>query len=197
MTDEDQTWRVGELARETGLTVRALHHYDRLGLLSPSSRTQGGQRCYTSEDLRRLHRLIALRGFGLSLEEIKGVLDADVHHDPADLLRRHLAALDERIRKSTDLRGRLLAVLDALDRSVEPSTTQFLRLIEETITVTRPLTAEQFARLVAEREQRMRQLSSEELAAMHERRERWLASSDPDERARLHARRRAMAPWLA
>jgi MerR family transcriptional regulator, thiopeptide resistance regulator len=86
MTQEKVTWRVGDLARETGLTVRALHHYDRLGLLSPSSRTEGGHRCYTSADLRRLHHLIALRSFGLSLKEIKGVLDADAGRDPAALL---------------------------------------------------------------------------------------------------------------
>lgn len=59
------TWRIGDLARGTGTTVRTLHHYDQLGLLSPSSRTAGGHRCYTSEDVRRLHRVIALRSFGL------------------------------------------------------------------------------------------------------------------------------------
>jgi hypothetical protein len=40
MLRQDGTWRIGELARETGLTVRTLHHYDRLGLLSPLSRTE-------------------------------------------------------------------------------------------------------------------------------------------------------------
>jgi DNA-binding transcriptional MerR regulator len=110
-----------------GLTVRALHRHDRLGLLSPSSRTE------------------------------------------ADLLRSHLAVLDERIRTSIDLRLRLRTILHALDASVEPSTTQFLRLREETITMTQPLTAEQFAHLDAERDKRMRQLAPEELAA-HSRR---------------------------
>ena len=62
---EQREWRIGELARATRVTVRALHHYDRLGLLVPSSRTAGGHRCYTGEDVRRLHTILALRGFGL------------------------------------------------------------------------------------------------------------------------------------
>src|SRR4051794_722345 len=60
MSRRDDTWRIGELARETGLTVRTLHHYDRLGLLSPLSRTEGGHRCYTGGDVRRLHRISGL-----------------------------------------------------------------------------------------------------------------------------------------
>jgi MerR family transcriptional regulator, thiopeptide resistance regulator len=69
MSRRDRTWRIGELAREAGLTVRTLHHYDQLGLLSPLSRTEGGHRCYTSGDVRRLHRIVALRSLGISVEE--------------------------------------------------------------------------------------------------------------------------------
>jgi DNA-binding transcriptional MerR regulator len=101
MSRQDGTWRIGELARETGLTVRTLHHYDQLGLLSPPSRTEGGHRCYTSSDVRRLHRIVALRSLGISLEEIGTLLDSDP--DPTALLRRQLDATEERIRKATDL----------------------------------------------------------------------------------------------
>ena len=48
-------WSVGELARATGVTVRALHHYDEVGLLAPSARTAAGHRRYSDEDLRRLY----------------------------------------------------------------------------------------------------------------------------------------------
>jgi len=151
------TWRIGDLARGTGTTVRTLHHYDQLGLLSPSSRTAGGHRCYTSEDVRRLHRVIALRSFGLSLEEIGAMLDANADHVPADLVRRQLDVVDERIRQTSELRLRLLGVLDALERMVEPSTTEFLRLIEERIAMNQPLTPEQFAKLVDERRRHVAQ----------------------------------------
>lgn len=86
MSRQNGTWRIGELARETGLTVRTLHHYDQLGLLSPLSRTEGGHRCYSSGDVQRLHRIVALRSLGISLQQIGTVLDGDP--DPAGLLRR-------------------------------------------------------------------------------------------------------------
>jgi DNA-binding transcriptional MerR regulator len=66
---EERRWKVGELARATGLTVRALHHYDELGLLVPSERTQAGHRLYGEDDVRRLYRVVALRHLGLPLSE--------------------------------------------------------------------------------------------------------------------------------
>jgi DNA-binding transcriptional MerR regulator len=77
MSRQDGMWKIGELARETGLTVRTLHHYDRLGLLSPLSRTEGGHRCHTADDVRRLHRIVALHSPGISLEEIRTLLDGE------------------------------------------------------------------------------------------------------------------------
>jgi len=50
---EQRWWKVGELARATGMTIRGLHHYDELGLLVPSARTQAGHRLYDQEDVRR------------------------------------------------------------------------------------------------------------------------------------------------
>ena len=51
MAVDKRTWRIGEVATATGLTVRALHHYDRIGLVVPSARTPGGHRLYTDADL--------------------------------------------------------------------------------------------------------------------------------------------------
>ncbi|MCO5969391.1 MerR family transcriptional regulator [Actinoallomurus sp. WRP6H-15] len=109
--DASRTLSVGELARTTGLTVRTLHHYDRLGLLSPA-RDRAGRRCYGPAEVRRLHRILALRGFGLSLAEIGDVLDG-AGADLRDLLRRQLEQTEERIAAAQRLRGALLAVIDA------------------------------------------------------------------------------------
>jgi DNA-binding transcriptional MerR regulator len=62
--------KIGELAKRTGLTVRALHHYDAIGLLSPSARSDAGYRLYNEADIARLHRILALRRFGLALADI-------------------------------------------------------------------------------------------------------------------------------
>jgi MerR family transcriptional regulator, thiopeptide resistance regulator len=169
MSRHDGTWRIGELARETGLTVRTLHHYDQLGLLSPLSRTEGGHRCYTSGDVRRLHRIVALRSLGISLEEIGTLLDGEP--DPTGLLRRQLDVVEERIRKASDLRARLLDVLNNLGRNAEPSARQLLQLIEETVAMNEPMTPEQFAELKEELERQVRDLGDEDFAALSQKRE--------------------------
>ncbi len=97
-------WKVGDLARRTGLSVRALHHYDAVGLLSPSFRTGAGHRLYTEGDVRRLGQVVTLRGIGLSLEEIGECL-----RDPEFSLVRavalRIARLDEEIESRRKLRG--------------------------------------------------------------------------------------------
>ena len=65
--------RVGELARRTGLTIRALHHYDEIGLVRPSRHSEAGYRLYTSADIARLQQVVSLRQLGFSLEEIRGL----------------------------------------------------------------------------------------------------------------------------
>lgn len=66
--------KVGELARRTGLSIRALHHYDEIGLLKPSAHTASGHRLYTAADIARLHHILSLKQLGFSLEEIAGTL---------------------------------------------------------------------------------------------------------------------------
>jgi MerR family transcriptional regulator, thiopeptide resistance regulator len=192
MSRQDGAWRIGELARETGLTVRTLHHYDQLGLLSPPSRTEGGHRCYTSSDVRRLHRIVALRSLGISLEEIGTLLDGDP--DPTGLLRHQLDVTEERIRKATDLRARLLDVLDSLSRNAEPSARQLLQLIEETVAMNEPMTPEQFAELKEKRQRQVSELSDEDLAALRQKREGTWNALSSQEQQRLTEQLHKMTP---
>jgi DNA-binding transcriptional MerR regulator len=67
-------WRIGVLAQRTGVTVRALRHYDALGLLKPSHRTDAGHRLYTRRDIERLQQIRSLRQLGLSLAEVRTCL---------------------------------------------------------------------------------------------------------------------------
>lgn len=190
----EKSWRVGELARETGLTVRTLHHYDQIGLLTPTGRTSGGHRCYGEDDVRRLHRIVALRGFGFALDDISDLLRAQPDHDPRALIRQQLAVAEERIAQATGLRERLLGALDDLDRLTEPSTAEFLRMTEETNTMNKPLTADEFTRLLRRREEYARQLSPEEFAAMAKRRSDAAAAMNPEERERLRDTRARIVP---
>lgn len=195
MSRHDRTWRIGELARQTGLTVRTLHHYDQLGLLSPLSRTEGGHRCYTGGDVRRLHRIVALRSLGISLGEIGTLLDGEP--DPTGLLRRQLDVVEERIRKASDLRARLLDVLNNLGRNAEPSARQLLQLIEETVAMNEPMTPEQFADLKEELERQVRELGDEDFAALSQKREDAWNALSRQEQQRLTEQLRKMVPHPA
>lgn len=73
MVKED-TLVASEFAELTGVTVRALHHYDRLGLLRPK-RARNGYRTYREQDLMRLEQIVALKFVGLPLRRIKALLD--------------------------------------------------------------------------------------------------------------------------
>lgn len=103
--------QVGEVARLAGVTVRTLHHYDRIGLLSPSHRTATGYRVYTASDLDRLHQVLVYRELGFPLEEVATLLD-DADADPEAHLRRQHALLRDRLERTG-------AVLAALEKEME------------------------------------------------------------------------------
>lgn len=145
-----QTWRIGELAKAAGVSVRALHHYDRLGLLRPSLRSGTGHRLYLASDVQRLHRILAIRGFGLSLTEVGRVLDGDVPN-PRDLIRKQLRQAAEQIAVATTLQRRLHGVLDGLDNEQEPSAETLLGLME-VMNMNRQLTAAEFTEMSQQRQ---------------------------------------------
>ncbi|GIJ52007.1 transcriptional regulator [Virgisporangium aliadipatigenens] len=192
------TWRIGELATATGVTVRTLHHYDGLGLLSPSERTSVGHRRYTAADVRRLHRIIALRDFGLSLAEIARVLDGP-DADPRELLRAQLARVEERLTAGERLRRTLIdliASLDqvSLDRAVEPDVHHLIALIEGTTRMNRPLTEEELAEMTETRQALMATLTPEQIAEMNETRRRWRESLTEEELTAARTARAALLP---
>src|SRR3954453_5478304 len=90
---------VGEVAALAGVTVRTLHHYDQIGLLSPSGRTAAGYRQYAPADLDRLHRVLLYRELGFPLEEVATLLDAPPA-DPEAHLRRQHRLLRERLERT-------------------------------------------------------------------------------------------------
>src|SRR5271154_1276337 len=71
----NRTYKPHEFAKRTGVTVRALHHYDRLGLLKPTGRTDAGYRVYSDRDIIRLEQIVALKFIGFSLSQIRDLLN--------------------------------------------------------------------------------------------------------------------------
>ena len=72
MTTEAMT--IGEVARLSGVSVRTLHHYDRIGLLSPAQASSAGYRLYVRPELERLQQILFYREIGLPLARIKRVM---------------------------------------------------------------------------------------------------------------------------
>jgi MerR family transcriptional regulator, thiopeptide resistance regulator len=117
------------LAAATGLTVRALRHYDEIGLLRAGERTSAGHRRYTERDLHRLYRIRALRGLGLSLDEVAAVLDGP-GGDLRGVLLAQLDALEQHARRAARLAQRLRELLGRLDDATEPDAEDFLTSLE-------------------------------------------------------------------
>jgi DNA-binding transcriptional MerR regulator len=90
------SYPVGKVADLAGVTVRALHHYDEIGLLSPSGRTAAGYRNYGDADLDRLQRILLYRELGFSLDTIATVVN-DPDTDTEAHLKRQRELLTERI----------------------------------------------------------------------------------------------------
>jgi DNA-binding transcriptional MerR regulator len=121
--------KIGDLATRSGLSVRALHHYDSIGLLSPSLRTESGMRLYAEADLIRLHRIQALKQLGYSLVEIRQSLD-DADIKPLDIIQRQLSVLQERARQATQLRERLERVAEQVSAGGPPADSDWLDVLE-------------------------------------------------------------------
>lgn len=107
---------IGEVAKKMNVTVRTLQHYDREGLLLPSSISEGGRRLYTDKDVIRLHQILSLKQLGFSLQDIKNrLIPLDTPDEVADALaqqaeevRRKVESLSESLRELEILREEVL-----------------------------------------------------------------------------------------
>ena len=148
-----QLWSIGELAKASGVTVRALHHYDEIGLLPVTSRTGSGHRRYSGQDLRRLYRIRALRTLGLPLEQIRRVLagSGDDLASLRGLLRQQLAALTEQAEHVRLLQDQIKDLLDRIEEQAMPDPEQFMTALERMTVFEKYFTQEQRQQLADRR----------------------------------------------
>ncbi|MFE4194510.1 MerR family transcriptional regulator [Paenarthrobacter sp. NPDC056912] len=145
-------WSIGELAKACGVSVRALHHYDGIGLLSASQRTATGHRRYTEGDLRRLYRIRALQSLGLPLAEVAEALDApDDATTLRNLLQEQLTRVQQQARQVQALQDRLGGLLSLMDVDAMPTPQQFMSTLEMITVLENNFTAEQRVRLADRR----------------------------------------------
>ena len=111
-TQEDTVLTVGQVAERCGVTVRTLHHYDEIGLLSPGGRSRAGYRLYADDDITRLQQVVVYRRLGFPLEQIAAILDGEPATALVDHLHRQRAAVMSRLEEMNDL-------VTAIDRALE------------------------------------------------------------------------------
>jgi MerR family copper efflux transcriptional regulator len=111
---------IGELAEKTGLSLRTIRHYDEVGLLKASGRTEGGFRIYTPEDLSRLILIRRMKPLGFSLEEMTDLLRIIDTLDGAGPDRPAVRAeLDDFIAQAVQRRAKLQEQLAMADEFLE------------------------------------------------------------------------------
>jgi MerR family copper efflux transcriptional regulator len=109
---EEVIVRIGELAEQAGISTKAIRYYEQIGILTPPARTASGYRSYDRTALARLGFVRAAQAVGLTLGEIRQIIAfRDNGQSPCahvtELLQRHAADLDVRIRELQQLRGEL------------------------------------------------------------------------------------------
>lgn len=129
-SENGEVWKVGALAELTGVTVRALHHYDHVGLLTPSTRSASGHRLYNGDDVARLYRVCVLRRLGFALERIAEVLD-ESEWQLREAVTRHLEDTRRRASVAARLAARLADMSAALTELDGPPTEELFATIEE------------------------------------------------------------------
>jgi DNA-binding transcriptional MerR regulator len=123
------TYRIGEFAELAGVTVRALHHYDRIGLLKPQ-RGKSGNRLYRLEDLQRLEQIAALKFLGIPLQEIKLLLK----HGPLTLIDS-LHVQREALTEKRKLIDRAIVAIEAAEKVIQSGQTTDASILRKIIEV--------------------------------------------------------------
>ena len=103
-----RAYQVKDVSRIARVSVRTLHYYEEIGLLTPTGRTDAGYRLYTDDDLLRLQQILIGRELGLPLEEIRRSLD-----DPSFDRRQALRAQKQKLHERAAQTAAMIAAVDA------------------------------------------------------------------------------------
>lgn len=142
--------KVGELAQRTGLTVRTLHHYDTIGLLKPSARSDAGYRLYNQDDVGRLHAIQALRHLGLPLADVATMLERG-GEGLGETIARQIRALGHEITQATELRARLQLLQERLATGDAPDMSDWLSTLSLMTTYSKYFSAAEIKRILENR----------------------------------------------
>ncbi|MDJ1185225.1 MerR family transcriptional regulator [Roseofilum casamattae] len=134
--------QIGELAKQTGLSIRTLRYYDQIGLLVPSHRTEAEYRLYSEADIARLQQILSLRQLGFALKEVRECLENPDFSLP-NAIDLHLAQLQEQMAVSQLLFAKLSSLSRQLQTSQAVAVDDLLQIMENLTMTQQYLTQEQ------------------------------------------------------
>ena len=115
---ENNKITVGQLAKRANVSVRTLQYYDKIGLLKPSTISEGGRRLYNANDITILHQIITLKSLGLSLKDIaQRLMPINSTEDLVNMLNQQSVIINEQISKSQ----KILESIDMLRKEIDDS----------------------------------------------------------------------------
>ncbi|MCM0651001.1 MerR family transcriptional regulator [Clostridium swellfunianum] len=129
MIVQNRTWKVGELSKLAGLTIRTLHHYDEIGLLSPTFRTDSGHRLYAEDDIVKLQQIMSLKELDFSLDEIKEFFE-NPEYNPKEIIEMQIERLNQEIKLKEELMLQLQELWEVFNSLKKPNLEQFISSIQ-------------------------------------------------------------------
>ncbi len=144
--------KIGELAKRTGLSVRTLRHYDEIGLLTPSGRTEAGYRLYSMQDVKRLQHILSLKQLGFSLKKITEVLSAETL-SLSQTINEQIQLVEKNVQSQTALLQQLNSLKDKFSSGENIAIDDFLDTMEMMKMYEKYFDEEQLAKLAKVREE--------------------------------------------
>ena len=111
---------VTEIAKQTGISVRTLHHYDAIGLLKPTQVTEAGYRLYDTDALEKLYLILLFREIGFPLKQIRQILDAP-DYDRNRVLEQQIALMERKLDVSREWRTKYYELISSIKRDMRSS----------------------------------------------------------------------------
>lgn len=139
-------FKIGELAKAAGITIRSLHHYDQIGLLRPTAVQDTGHRWYNQSDVERLQQIVSLKSLGLSLDDISNCLDGE-EYTLQKTLNLHATAIAANIENLKKIQNNLNLLVQKLASQRGLTAKELLAFMKEVQKMEKYYTPEQLEKL--------------------------------------------------
>ena len=122
-------YHIKKIADMVGISVRMLHHYDKIGLLKPESLSSAGYRLYSNKDVERMQQILFFKELDFSLQDIKSILDSP-DFDRKEALKAHKKLLTEKKKRLEEIIKSVEKTIDSIDGGIEMSKNEMFKVFD-------------------------------------------------------------------